>query len=133
MDKVSANMLKQIVPRTSGGEAAGRLARICKVLAVDTRVRMLEMLTHRQMCVGALARALCITPAAVSQHLRVLRDAGAVVADKRGYFVHYRADPATLAAWGREAAAFFGGGRAAPDTGARDPAGSALTKGGDAP
>ncbi|KUG28827.1 hypothetical protein ASZ90_001283 [hydrocarbon metagenome] len=51
----------------------------------------------------------------MSQHLRVLRDAGAVVADKQGYFVHYRADPATLAAWGRETAAFFGAGRVGPD------------------
>ena len=88
-----------------------RLARLFKILSVETRVRMLDLLAHRQMCVGALARSLDITPAAVSQHLRVLRDAGAVVADKQGYFVHYRADPATLAAWGREAAGFFRLGR----------------------
>ncbi|MEF3696827.1 ArsR/SmtB family transcription factor [Desulfolutivibrio sp.] len=110
-------MLKQIVPKTSGGAVADRLARICKVLAVDTRVRMLEMLAQRQMCVGALARALAITPAAVSQHLRILRDAGAVVADKQGYFVHYRAAPDTLAAWGREAAAFFTAGQEKPVAG----------------
>ncbi|MDQ7830720.1 MAG: metalloregulator ArsR/SmtB family transcription factor [Desulfovibrionaceae bacterium] len=120
-------MLKQIVPTISGGATAERLARICKVLAVDTRVRMLEMLAKRQMCVGALARALSITPAAVSQHLRILRDAGAVVADKQGYFVHYRADPGTLAAWGRETAAFFAAGQENPEAGesgaARPPAG----------
>jgi DNA-binding transcriptional ArsR family regulator len=104
-------MLKQIVPTPSGGMDPDRLARLFKILSVETRVRMLDLLAHRQMCVGALARALDITPAAVSQHLRVLRDAGAVVADKQGYFVHYRADPATLAAWGREAEAFFRLGR----------------------
>jgi len=118
-------MLKQIVLKPAPGTDPDHLARIFKVLSVDTRVRMLDMLAHRQMCVGALARALDITPAAVSQHLRVLRDAGAVVAEKDGYFVHYRADPETLAAWGREAAAFF----QAPGTGETGTTGSPAGEG----
>ena len=69
------------------------------MLSVDTRVRMIELLKHRSLCVNALARALSITPAAVSQHLRVLRDAEIVTAEKRGYFVHYRVNEATLAEW----------------------------------
>jgi ArsR family transcriptional regulator len=76
-----------------------KLARIFKVLSVDTRVRMIELLKHRQLCVNALARNLDITPAAVSQHLRVLRDSDIVIADKQGYFVHYRVNPETLAEW----------------------------------
>jgi ArsR family transcriptional regulator len=40
-----------------------------------------------------------ITPAAISQHLRVLRDADIVIADKQGYFVHYRINEGTLAEW----------------------------------
>ena len=79
-------------------------ARIFKVLSVETRVRMLKLLKERALCVNALARALEITPAAVSQHLRVLRDADAVIADKRGYFVHYRANNKTLAKWATEVA-----------------------------
>lgn len=51
-------------------------ARIFKVLSVETRVQMLSLLKERVLCVNALANALEITPAAVSQHLRVLRDAG---------------------------------------------------------
>jgi len=78
---------------------AERQARIFKVLSVETRVRMLKLLKERALCVNALARALEITPAAVSQHLRILRDANAVIADKRGYFVHYRANTETLASW----------------------------------
>jgi DNA-binding transcriptional ArsR family regulator len=46
--------------------------------------------------VNALSQALKITPAAVSQHLRVLRDAGLVTAEKRGYFVHYKANAARM-------------------------------------
>ena len=80
-----------------------KLARIFKVLSVDTRVRMIDLLKHRPLCVNALARALEITPAAVSQHLRILRDADVVAADKRGYFVHYRVNEATLAEWNRTA------------------------------
>jgi len=80
-----------------------RLARIFKVLSVDTRVRMIDMLKQRNLCVNALARALNITPAAVSQHLRVLRDADIVKAEKKGYFVHYRVNESTLADWGKAA------------------------------
>ena len=39
------------------------------------------------------------TPPAVSQHLRVLRDSDLVVAERRGYHVHYRANEEILAAW----------------------------------
>jgi len=80
-----------------------KLARIFKVLSADTRVRMIGLLKRRALCVNALARALEITPAAVSQHLRVLRDADIVTADKQGYFVHYRVNKATLAKWNKAA------------------------------
>lgn len=64
---------------------------------------MIVLLKRRSLCVNALARALEITPAAVSQHLRVLRDADIVKADKQGYFVHYRVNEATLANWAQVA------------------------------
>lgn len=76
-------------------------ARIFKVLSVGTRVRMIDLLKRRSLCVNALARALDMTPAAISQHLRVLRDADVVIADKQGYFVHYRVNEKTLAEWGK--------------------------------
>ena len=76
-----------------------KLARIFKVLSVDTRVRMIELLKRRSLCVNALARALEITSAAVSQHLRVLRDADIVTSDKQGYFVHYRVNDEMLNRW----------------------------------
>ena len=74
-------------------------AAICKVLSVGTRLRMLELLKSRSLCVNALAKRLDITPAAVSQHLRILRDLGAVIPEKRGYFVHYRLCEGTLKDW----------------------------------
>ena len=78
---------------------ANQAARIFKVLSVETRVRMIELLKSRSLCVNALAKALSMSPAAVSQHLRILRDADVVIAEKRGYFVHYRINEKTLAEW----------------------------------
>jgi len=75
------------------------LASIMKVLSVDTRVRIVQLLTGRVLCVGALAAQLDVTQGAVSQHLRILRDSGLVISEKRGYFVHYRLNEKALAAW----------------------------------
>ncbi|HUW34974.1 MAG TPA: metalloregulator ArsR/SmtB family transcription factor [Planctomycetota bacterium] len=79
-----------------------QLARILKVLAVDTRVRIVQLLKGRALCVNALAARLGVTQGAVSQHLRIMRDAGLVIDRKHGYFVHYELNERTLAQW-REA------------------------------
>ncbi len=78
---------------------AKELARIFKVLSADARVRIIQTLRGRALCVGALSSGLDITHGAVSQHLRVLRDAGLVVSEKRGYYVHCRLNEKTLAKW----------------------------------
>jgi DNA-binding transcriptional ArsR family regulator len=78
---------------------AENLARIFKVLSVGTRVRIVQLLKGRALCVNALATRLNVTQGAVSQHLRVMRDAGLVIDEKRGYFVHYHLNDDTLAAW----------------------------------
>ena len=80
-----------------------KLTRMFKLMSVDTRVRMIQLLKRRSLCVNALARSLALTPAAVSQHLRVLRDAGIVMAHKQGYFVHYRINEKALAHWRKTA------------------------------
>lgn len=73
-----------------------------KVLSVETRARIVELLKGRVLCVNALARCLGVTKGAVSQHLRVMRDAGLVTDEKRGYYVHYRLNEDTIAAWREE-------------------------------
>ena len=78
------------------------VARLLKVLSVEARVRIVELLKGGPLCVNGLAARLDVTQGAVSQHLRVMRDAGLVIDDKRGHFVHYRLNERTLAAW-REA------------------------------
>jgi ArsR family transcriptional regulator len=84
-----------------------KLARIFKVLSVDTRVRMIGLLKDRSLCVNALARTLEITPAAVSQHLRILRDVDIVIASKQGYFVHYAINTVKLDEWNKVTKGLF--------------------------
>ena len=79
-----------------------QLARLLKVLSVGTRVEIVRLLKGGALCVNALAARLDVTQGAVSQHLRVMRDAGLVIDEKRGYFVHYRLNADTLAAWREE-------------------------------
>jgi DNA-binding transcriptional ArsR family regulator len=57
---------------------------------------MMLLLREKSYCINALARFLGITPAAVSQHLRTMRESGIVIPEKQGYFVHYRIDEARL-------------------------------------
>jgi DNA-binding transcriptional ArsR family regulator len=78
-----------------------QIARIGKALGVEARVRIVQLLRERGLCVGALAARLDITQGAVSQHLRILRDAGLVTADRRGCYVHYTINAETLAQWRR--------------------------------
>ncbi len=75
------------------------IARFLKVLSVETRVEVLRLLKRRALCVNALATRLELTPGAISQHLRVMRDIGLVIDEKRGYYVHYRLNEKTLAVW----------------------------------
>lgn len=87
---------------------AQKLARIFKALSVDTRVRMVQLLKNRALCVGALSARLDVTQGAVSQHLRILRDADLVLPEKRGYYVHYRLNDKTLLKWKKVVDRFMG-------------------------
>jgi DNA-binding transcriptional ArsR family regulator len=62
---------------------------ILRALADETRFRIINLLLTHDLCVGALANRLGISKAAVSQHLQVLRKAGLVRGEKRGYWTHY--------------------------------------------
>jgi ArsR family transcriptional regulator len=62
---------------------------VLKALADETRFRIIDLLLTHDLCVGALATHFGISKAAVSQHLQVLRKAGLVRGEKRGYWTHY--------------------------------------------
>jgi DNA-binding transcriptional ArsR family regulator len=50
-----------------------------------------------------------MTQPAVSQHLRLLKEAGLVRAEKRGTWIHYTINPDTMEGYGRTMAEIFGG------------------------
>lgn len=74
-------------------------ARIFKVLSAVKRVRIIELLKQQSLCVNALSDELGITIPAVSQHIRILRTAGIIRADKKGYFVYYYLNRDMLKKW----------------------------------
>jgi DNA-binding transcriptional ArsR family regulator len=66
-------------------------------LADPTRRRIVEMLAARELPAGEIARRFDMTPPAVSQHLRLLRDAGLVSVRRDAQRRIYALDPAGLA------------------------------------
>jgi ArsR family transcriptional regulator, arsenate/arsenite/antimonite-responsive transcriptional repressor len=82
-----------------------QIAEILKALSDPTRLRLASLLGQRTegrcardacgcgpLCVNALASRLEISQPAVSQHLRVLKQAGLVRGERRGSFIHYSLD-----------------------------------------
>lgn len=61
-----------------------------KALGDETRFKIYLLLAEKQICVGGLAKALGISESAVSQHLKILRNAGLIKGEKVGYFTHYK-------------------------------------------
>ncbi|HEY9554864.1 MAG TPA: metalloregulator ArsR/SmtB family transcription factor [Allosphingosinicella sp.] len=66
-------------------------------LADPTRRAIFEQLVEHPSSVGELARALPVSRPAVSQHLKVLKEAGFVTDTPAGKQRIYRVDPAGLA------------------------------------
>jgi DNA-binding transcriptional ArsR family regulator len=71
--------------------------RSIEALADRTRRAIFERIKLRALPVGMIAEALPVSRPAVSQHLRVLKNAGLVTERKNGARRLYRADPAGLA------------------------------------
>jgi DNA-binding transcriptional ArsR family regulator len=67
-------------------------------LADGTRREIVERLAERPLAVGELAAELPVSRSAVSQHLRVLKDAGLVTERAAGTRRIYRLNPVALAA-----------------------------------
>ena len=67
-----------------------------RVLSDPTRFSIVNLLLHHDLCSAALARRLGITDAAISQHIKILREAGLVTGEKYGYFIHYSVNTEAL-------------------------------------
>ena len=72
-----------------GAEDAARPAQVFGALADETRIRIIKLLSRSEERVDDLTRALDVPQSTVSHHLRVLKEAGLVNADKRGRSTYY--------------------------------------------
>src|SRR3990170_5913715 len=78
--------------RLVGAEEAGELAETFRTLGDPTRVRMLDALSHSELCVCDLAALIGLSESAVSHQLRLLRNLRLVKARREGRMVFYALD-----------------------------------------
>lgn len=85
-------------PRTDAGDPDEQLAALARALGHPARVRLLRVLLERDTCVcGELAAELPLAQSTVSQHLKVLREAGLIRGEIDGPRTCYCADAGRLA------------------------------------
>lgn len=69
------------------------LTRMLKAVAEPTRLRIVALLAHGELCVCHLESALALNQSTTSRQLAVLRAAGVVEARREGSWVYYRLAP----------------------------------------
>ena len=67
-----------------------------KALGDPTRLTIFRQILTRRHCTRSLSLKIGITESAVSQHLKILRDAGMVYGVKHGYHTHHLPTQETL-------------------------------------
>ena len=78
--------LEKLITTRQEREARELIESICNV----TRVKIIRALAETPLAAGDLARVVNRTAPATSQHIRVLRDAGAIESTRSGNVVRYR-------------------------------------------
>jgi len=69
---------------------------IFKALSEETRLRVLNLLRHGELCVCDIVAAFDMIQPKVSFHLAVLKEAGLIKDRKQGKWVHYRIDDSDM-------------------------------------
>jgi ArsR family transcriptional regulator len=80
-----------------GPEADAELATLAKAIAHPMRIEILRLLARRGTCVcGAIVNELPLAQSTVSQHLKILKEAGLLRGDVDGPRVNYCIEPLAL-------------------------------------
>ncbi len=66
------------------------MSRLFKALGDETRLRIVALLAHGELCVCHIESALAVPQPTASRHLATLRNAGVVEPRRRGTWVYYR-------------------------------------------
>ena len=83
--------LKRLVAGIVEPDVVETQARLFKALADETRLKMLRLLSLREMCVCELTVALNLTQPTASHHLNILKNVGLLKDRKEGKWTFYRA------------------------------------------
>jgi len=81
--------LQDLAATLLSGETAIRMAEFFKALSDPTRVRIISVLARAELCVGDLCTLLGMAQPAISQQLRLLRQARLVAMRRNGKHVFY--------------------------------------------
>ena len=65
------------------------LERMLKALGEPMRLKIYQALLERKHCVRSLSKKFGISESAISQHMKVMKDAGLVYGEQYGYHTHY--------------------------------------------
>lgn len=86
-------------PKAAATTAPGLVpyAALLRALGDETRLRIVDLLVPGPLCVCALYTALEMPQPTVSHHLRILRDAGVLDAERRGTWTYYGLRPEVVA------------------------------------
>lgn len=88
--------------KAMAAEQAEAVALLLKALADPVRLRLMSLIADGdETCVCDLNSAFALSQPTISHHLRVLREAGLVSAERRGTWVYYRPRYAALETIGR--------------------------------
>jgi ArsR family transcriptional regulator len=80
-----------------GNDADEELARLAKSIGHPARVQIMRLLVRREACVcGDIVDELPLAQSTVSQHLKVLKDAGLIRGEIDGPRICYCVEPRTL-------------------------------------
>jgi len=71
------------------GIGTGDMIAVARALGDETRARVVGMLGVRALCVCELMAVICLSQATVSDHVRILVDAGLLTASKQSYWTVY--------------------------------------------
>jgi ArsR family transcriptional regulator len=66
------------------------ISQALKAMSHPVRLQMVELLLQRRMCVRSLARHFEVSEPTISVHLKVLKNAGLIIGEKKSYYMHYQ-------------------------------------------
>ncbi len=89
---VDPERVRRVMQKLTDEDTAERLAETFATLSDTTRLRIVEALSHEELCVCDLSAALSLSQSSTSHHLRTLRNLRLVKHRRAGRLVYYSLD-----------------------------------------